>query len=336
MMLKEITLWTTKLRDGLQLAQSFYESHGTALPKSIKKIAFVGMGGSGIAGKIFKTFLDCKEGISCITVDSPALPASIDSQTLVFVVSYSGETWETLDALNDLTAKFIPTIVVTNGGKAAALAQQKNLPIAFLPASLTPRSALGYFLGFFGGLFDLMHITTGKDHVTPWIVMAEKYIPLFVDPSYFKEFLDLVNGYDLFHVWGVAGDSGSAAYRATTQFNENGKTQACFNAFPELCHNLLVGFEQFKTNPAIIFFYSDFLTPHMTAAIQATSKILRERRVILYKPPVFGDTFEDQIFSMILWADFASYYLGKARGVDVESVKIIEELKKLQKNSGIK
>lgn len=336
MMLKEITLWASKLQDGLQLADSFYEMHGAKLPKNIKKIVFVGMGGSGIAGKIFKTFLDRKEGICSFVVDTPFVPHFIDSQTLAIVMSYSGETWETLDVLNELTAKFIPTIVVTNGGKAASIAQQKNIPLALLPQSLTPRSALGNFLGFLGGLFDQMTVVPGKEYIASWTAMAEKYVPLFVEPGFFKEFLDFINGYDIFHVWGITGDSGAVAYRATTQFNENSKAQACFNAFPELCHNLVAGMELFKTNPAVLFFYSDFLPPHLNASIQATSKLLQERRVILYKPPVFGDTFQDQIFSMILWSDFASYFLGKSRNVDVERVQLIEELKRQHKNSGLK
>ena len=63
MMLTELTMWSQKLKDGLQLAHSFYQDHGASLPKHITKIAFVGMGGSGVAGRIMKTFLDRKPGI---------------------------------------------------------------------------------------------------------------------------------------------------------------------------------------------------------------------------------------------------------------------------------
>lgn len=335
MMLKDLSLWSNKLKEGLQLAHSFYDDYGAGLPKNVKKIAFVGMGGSGIAGKIIKTFLDRKPGLISFIVDSPIVPASIDTDTLAIVVSYSGQTWETLDVLDQLTQKFVPTIVLAHGGQAIQKAESKDLPFVLLPECLSPRTALGHFLGFLGGLFDLMGILPGETWVKVWIEAADKYIPSFVEGSFFKDFLYAVNGCDFFHVWGVAGDSGAAAYRATTQFNENAKVQAVYNDFPELCHNLLVGFESFKINPSAVFFYTEFLPAHVSLAIQSLSEILKEKRVVLYKPPVFGDTFESQLFIMILWADFASYHLSHVRDVDPVRIQIIEELKKRHKSKGI-
>jgi glucose/mannose-6-phosphate isomerase len=335
MMLKELSLWETKLKEGVQLAQSFYDDHAARLPKNITKIAFVGMGGSGIAGRIFKTFIELRSPICPIIVESTTLPASIDNKTLAIVMSYSGNTWETLDVLDQLTAKFIPTIVVAHGGKAIKTAEAKDLPFILMPDSLTPRSSLGHSLGFLGGLFGLMGVLPSTAWVQGWIKDAEKLVPALVDPVFFKDFLALTNGYDWFHIWGIAGDSAAAAYRATTQFNENAKIQAVFNTFPELAHNLLVGVGQAKTPPFILCFQTDFLSAHMAGALQAVTEILKEKRAILYKTPVLGDTFESQVFTAILWADFASYHLAKARGVDVEPVQIIDEFKKRQKLIGI-
>ncbi len=336
MMLKELSMWAEKLKEGVQLSHSFYEDYGAGLPKHIKKIAFVGMGGSGVAGRIIKTFLDRKPGITTFIVDSPIVPAGIDTQTLAIVVSYSGQTWETLDVLDELTQKFIPTIVIAGGGAAIQKAELKDLPFVLLPKSIAPRAALGHFLGFFAGLFELMGILNGASKTQQWIKQAETYVPAFVEASFFKDFLSIVNGADFFHVWGVGGDSGACAYRAATQFNENGKVQAVYSEFPELCHNLLASIEYTKMTTMAVFFYSDFLPAHLDVAIQATSEVLKENGVILYKTPVFGDTFESQLFTMILWADFASYHLGKARGVDIEHVKLVEELKKRHKAKGIK
>jgi len=62
-MLDEITLWPKKLKDGLDIAHNFHYEHKAQLPKNIKKILFVGMGASGISGRIIKTFLDKKSKI---------------------------------------------------------------------------------------------------------------------------------------------------------------------------------------------------------------------------------------------------------------------------------
>ncbi len=335
MMLKEITLWSQKLKSGFQCATNFYHDNLGKMPTKIKKIAFVGMGGSGIAGRIMKTFLDRKQGLTTLIIDGPILPGTIDTDTLAIVISYSGNTWETLDILKQLGEKFIPAMVIAHGGKAVEYAEKKNIPFVIIPESLSPRSALGLFLGFLFGIFDAMGIMEGKRKCEAFCKHADLYIPKFMDDQFFKDFLHATNGFDCFHVWGVSGSSDSCAYRAQTQFNENSKVQAVFSSFPELNHNLINSFAFYKQNPCVIFFYTDFLPKNVTIAIDVTCEILKEKGVILYKPPILGNTFEEQLFNIVLWADFASYYLGKARQIDIESVKIIEELKQKHKTKGI-
>lgn len=336
MMLKDFSLWAQKLKEGFQLAQDFYTGNSGKLLKAPKKIAFVGMGGSGIAGRIVKTFLDRKDGIYTFIVDSVQLPTYIDSDTLVFVVSYSGNTWETLDILNQLNERFIPAVVLAHGGKAIETAQAKNLPYVIMPSSIAPRAALGNTLGLLLGLFDKMGILDGKRKLDLFVHHCNVYLPKFAEVSYFKEFLDVVAGYDFFHVWGVSGDCDAVAYRAQTQFNENGKVPAVFSVFPELNHNLINGFSNCKDRPCVIFFHTEFLPLNLSLAVSATCEILKECEVVLYKPPVLGDTLESQLFNIVLWSDFASYYLGRARGINVEDVKIIESLKAKHKQKGIK
>ncbi len=288
-------------------------------------------------GRIIKTFLDSKAHIPSFVIDSPKIPNFLNTDTLVFVVSYSGNTWETLDALEQLTEKFIPTIVLAHGGKAAEIAESKNLPFILLPESLQPRSALGNFLGIILGLLDLIGILPGgKEMISTFCKQADLYIPKFEDAAYFNEFLYAVNDYEFVHIWGVSGDSAAFAYRAQTQFNESSKIHAVSSVFPECCHNLINGFTDCKQKPFVMFFYTDFLTGHLDAAIQATCELLKEEEVVLYKPPLLGDNWEGQLFNMILWSDFASYYLGEKRGVEIAPVRLIEKLKKKQKEKGLK
>jgi glucose/mannose-6-phosphate isomerase len=335
-MLKDLVLWSQKLKDGFDLAHNFYFEHKSKLPKNVKKVAFFGMGGSGIAGRILKTLLDKKSNILSFVIDSPEVPNFIDTETLAVVITYSGNTWETVDALNALQEKFIPTIVLSHGGKAAQIAESKNLPFILLPEAIQPRAALGQFLGILLALFDLMGIVPSKEMFEIFKKQADLYVPKLQEEAYFADFLDIIGDYEMFHVWGVSGDSAAFAYRAQTQFNENSKLQAVSSVFPECCHNLMVGFMHFKQKPLVMMFYSDFLPTNLNVAIDATSELLKEKGVLLYKPPILGDTWEGQLFHMILWSDFASYFLGIKHGVDVTLVNIINELKAKQKEKGIK
>jgi glucose/mannose-6-phosphate isomerase len=328
-MLEEVTLWPKKLKDGLDIAHNFHYENSEKIPRNIDKIVFIGMGGSGIAGRVVKTFLDKKCKIPSFIVDSSELPAFVDTNSLAVVVSYSGNTWETVSVLEQLVEKHVPTIALSHGGKVAEIAESKNVPFVLLPESKMPRSALGNFLGFMLGLFDLMSLVDGKKILSEFDKQLSLYMPKFEeDTGYFNDFLDRVNGCEDFQIWGISGDSAAFAYRAQTQFNENSKVHPVTAYFPELNHNLLNGFVKCKTYPLVLFLATEFLPTRLCESADVVCKLLAERGVVLYKPPILGDTWEGQLFHIILWSDFASYYLGKARGVDVERVEIIEELKK--------
>lgn len=327
-MLEEVTMWPKKLKDGLDIAHNFHFSNSARLPKNIKKILFVGMGGSGIAGRVVKTFLDKKSNIPSFVLDTPELPAFVDTETLAIVVSYSGNTWETVEAFEALIAKHVPTIALSHGGRVAEIAEEKNIPFLLLPESKTPRSSLGGFLGIILGLLDLMGILEGKKILDIFFKQLELYLPKFEeDASYFNDFLNMANDCESMHVWGISGDSAAFAFRAQTQFNENAKVRAVTSRFPELNHNLLVGFSDCKELPMVVFFGSGFISTSLCESVEAVSGLLREKGVRLYKPPILGDTWEGQLFHILLWSDFASYYLAKARGVEIEPVDIVEELK---------
>lgn len=335
-MQKDLLTWPEKLRSGLVLSQIFWGQFGQRFSKPIKKIAFVGMGGSGIAGRIIKTFFDKQSSVATFIIDNPDVPAMIDSETLAIVVSYSGNTWETLNALDALNKRFVPTIVIAHGGEALQIAELKNVPFIIMPAALSPRSSLGYSLGIMMGMFDKFGLLDGTRIIQQWIEHAHVYLPKYSQQQHFQTFLNLAVNEEMFHLWGVSGDSAACMYRAQTQFNENAKVQAIFSALPELCHNLLVGFSSCNKKPFVVMASTSFLSPHLELAVEAVGEILIQKGVHLYKIPVLGNTFEDQLFDMILWADFASYYLGLMKGVDVVSVKIIEQLKQAHKQKGIR
>lgn len=335
-MVKELMLWTKKLTDGFTLGTDFYAMYSAYLSRSPERIIFVGMGGSGIAGRIFKTFFDVRSSIPVHIVAGPSLPEYADTQSLAIVISYSGNTWETLDILKQLADKHVPTIVLAHGGRLAELSQHRNIPYTLVPESQTPRSALGIFLGFLSSLFDQMKLLDGKQIFDAFYKHATTYLPKFSQGSFFEDFIAKVRDFDSFHIWGIDGYTDAVAYRAQTQFNENSKIAAVFGSFPEVCHNLIVGFTNFHQKPLVMLCETSFLPANLEIALDATCELLYEKGVILYKSPILGDTFEEQLFNIILWSDFASCYLAQERGVQARPNLFIDELKEKQKQKGIK
>lgn len=335
MVLHDLQTWQSKLKIGSALAQEFYKQNEALLTKQYASLAFLGMGGSGIAGKIIKSLFAHKGGIRVDIYHAPCADSYVDQRTLAFVITYSGNTWETLEALKDLLEKGITPIVVTRGGRALQIAQGKGLPYVLLPEAISPRSALGYFLGFFLELFNVMELLDGRAILQQWDKHCERYLSSYGKQETFNEFIQAIADREFFHIWGIGADSGAYAYRAQTQFNENSKVQAVYTEFPEVCHNLIVGFTSLKSQPLVLFYHTDFISDYLKRAITATEELLRESGVGLYKPPIFGDTFHEQLFNIILWSDFASYFLGVARGVEINPVRLIDNLKQKHKEQGI-
>ena len=335
MMLNESMKWSEKLLEGYDLGQDFCRLNKLSLPSKIKRIVFVGMGASGISGKIFQTFFEKKSKISVVTIDSCELPKSIDAESLVIVMSYSGNTWEALAVLKESLDRFLPTMVLAHGGKAAEIAQLRNVPLLLMPFSSAPRAALGHYLGIFCALFHSLNLLDGKFLLDQWVGHARRYLPQLSEQRFYDEFVALALDQDFFHIWGIRGYTDAVAFRAQTQFNENSKIGAVYSVFPEVCHNLIVGMTKFNKKPLAVIFSTDFLPLSLTTGLEVATDILKESGVVLYKTPVLGDTLEGQVFNIVLWSDFASNYLALARGVDALPVHVIDQLKVKQKHKGI-
>lgn len=343
-MFNELMAWPAKLTDGAQLAKAFYERHGANLPKNSKQIAFVGMGGSGIAGRLVKMVFDKESEVPAVVVEGTCLPLSFNAETFAIVCSYSGNTWETRAVLNQLLERGIPFVVLTHGGAIADTLNERGIPFIYMSQSRSPRSALGSFLGSIFWLLDLMGYIRGKELVYNFIRHAEHFGDYgLTAQEHFEPFIRQVGPRDFFHIWGIAGDSDACMYRAQTQFNENSKVQAAYNSIPELMHNLFTSFIAAKkwtdqTGPGslwaprysslVVIGHTEFVDAHLRKASNAAADILSEHGIDVYKPAILGDTWDEQLMHMLLWADFASYYLGKSRNVNIEAVELIEGLKK--------
>lgn len=330
-MLDELRLWQQKIDDGIKVAQNFYAQNQRSIPRDIENIIFVGMGGSGIAGRILKTFIDARSNVTSMIIEGTAIPLILPRHSLVIAISYSGNTWETLNCIEKFISDNVPMIILSNGGAAKEIANKNKIPFIEVPGSKTPRSALGIFLGILLELFEKLNILKGNQILERFKEQIESYSREFEDQQFFKDFLTIASNKEFFHVFGISGDSASSAFRAQTQFNENSKVQAVFSAFPELCHNLLVGFSQVEDSASILLLYTDFVDKNIQIDLKILKEILEERGVVLYKPSILGDTWEEQLFYIILWSDYASYHLARIRGVEVAPVKIIDLLKSRQK-----
>ncbi len=109
-----------------------------------ERIVVLGMGGSSIGGELLRDWLLEKSPIPIETCNDYELPAYINEDSLVFAISYSGETEETLTAFIEAYKRKCKIFAITSGGHLKAFCERLNVPFLAIPRGFAPRAALPY------------------------------------------------------------------------------------------------------------------------------------------------------------------------------------------------
>ncbi len=112
----------------------------------VENIVFAGMGGSAIAGDIIKDWMENKVKVSMEAVRGYHLPAYADENTLVFLISYSGNTEETLSCMLEAAQKGCKIVCVSSNGALARAANALGLPLIGLPKMAAARVSFPYLV----------------------------------------------------------------------------------------------------------------------------------------------------------------------------------------------
>src|SRR6478672_13860357 len=96
-----------QLEEALRIGQSYSFIIG---PEAPSNVVVTGLGGSGIGGSIVQNYVFDKLSVPFIVNKDYSLPAFVNKKSLVIVCSYSGNTEETVAALQQ--AKKVKATIV--------------------------------------------------------------------------------------------------------------------------------------------------------------------------------------------------------------------------------
>src|SRR5436305_2123330 len=110
----------------------------------ITSVVVLGMGGSGIAGDIVAAVAGPFMPVPVVVAKSYELPAFVGEGTLVFAVSFSGDTEETVEATSEAAVQGAKVVVVSGGGELTRLGEAWGSPIVPVPEDIpVPRAGVG-------------------------------------------------------------------------------------------------------------------------------------------------------------------------------------------------
>ncbi|MGI5911560.1 MAG: bifunctional phosphoglucose/phosphomannose isomerase [Syntrophomonadaceae bacterium] len=310
-------------------------SFSSRYQKSYKNIVVSGLGGSAIGGDILRTYTVSKAKIPVIVVRDYDIPGFVDQDTLFLAVSYSGNTEETLSAYIQARNRNASIICITTGGKLRDLARQDGYTVVEIPFGLVPRAATGYLFAPLALLLEALGIIEGtrKEIEETVMVLRQMRINLQAEveiPSNQARVIARQIKDSLPVIWGTAGISEVAALRWKAQINENAKSPAFYNVFPELNHNEIVGFEAPQpvlSSISCIILRDRLDHERVKRRIEISKEIIKDRVKHIIEVSSQGESYLARFYSLVYIGDYASVYLALEYGINPTPVAVIDYLK---------
>jgi len=303
------------------------------LKRKFENVIICGMGGSALPGSLLQLFarnLNFKFQKFFVHRDYN-LPNFANKNSLIFAISYSGNTEETISAFKEAISKNLKVISISSGGKLKELSKKLKTQFIEIPSGLPPRMALGYlFSALFSALIKLKIVPDFKKEI---LALKEKLKP----EKFEKEAQEIAQ----FLLYKIPLIYSSSSYRELARiwkinFNENSKIPAFFNYFPELNHNEMTGVGEAKKNYRKIFraiiLKEKSDNPRNKKRMKILAEIFKERGIESKILNLKGKNIFEKVFSSILLSYFSSFYLAKLQNIDPVPVKLVEEFKQKMKN----
>lgn len=318
-----------QLVEGLEIAKN------VKIEGKFKSIMISGMGGSALPGNLLRIYLHdlffkdpaANHRFGIYQNRNYSLPPEAFDESLNIISSYSGNTEETVASFKEALKNNLSCVGVSSGGKVIEMCKDNNIPFVLMPPPekiLQPRMAAACN---FAVLFQIL-VNAGmlKDKRNEF----EEAVKKLKESE--KEFEN--QGKTIAEE--IAGKTpvvyGSTKFKSLAMiwkimFNENTKTPAFWNFFPELNHNEMVGFTKQQGKFHLIVLRDDTTYPRNLKRIEITSDILKNYGVGSTIVDMPKDGMLYRIFATLQIGCWASYYLALKYEIDPTPVDMVEDLK---------
>jgi glucose/mannose-6-phosphate isomerase len=302
--------------------------------REITSVVVSGMGGSALAALLAQTWLRDVLAIPFEVVRGYELPKYVDHHTLVLASSYSGNTEETISALEYAEQCGAQLGVIASGGQLIDIASEYQIAHVSLPGGIQPRMAVIYNLKALAALLENFGVIHGKQQeiadLTGWL--ADESSRWIADiptvDNYAKQLAEEAVGKTPVFYGGAL--TAPLAYKWKISWNENAKNVAFWNEYPEFNHNEFIGWTSHPVEKPFVVFdlVSNFEHSQILKRFELSDRLLSGKRPKAHTVKLAGDTLLAQLLWGAILADFVSIYVAILNGVDPTPVELIEKFKK--------
>lgn len=293
--------------------------------REISNILVSGLGGSGIGASLVAELIAGECPLPFAVNKGYTLPAYVDSHSLVIISSYSGNTEETLMAMQDALDKGAYVVCITSGGKVRDIAIERNLDHIIIPGGNPPRACLGY------SLVQQLVILQQYGYIGDSILngVARSIGSLQEQQDQIRTEAESLAAYLVgkLPVLYTTDRLGSVAVRYRQQINENAKMLCWHHVLPELNHNELMGWRDENDGLAVLFLRHQDDFERNQQRIELTKHVIGK-----YTPHVrelwsVGDSDIEKALYLIHLTDWSTWYMAELRHHDAMEIAAIDFLK---------
>jgi glucose/mannose-6-phosphate isomerase len=314
--------YTSHLRTAVEIGR---RAEFSVPKKAYHNIVVTGLGGSGIGGTIVSQLAQDQLKVPMLVNNDYKLPAYVGEHSLVIVSSYSGNTEETLSAMEIAMKRGAEIVCISAGGKVLDTAKERGMNHIQIPTGIPPRGSFGL-------------------NSPQVLYVLHKYG--FIDGSFEKELLDAAESIDSREdeiqkeaqviADGIKGSIpiiySDAAYQGVSirlrqQINENAKMLCWHHVFPEMNHNELVGWAGGDERFSVIIMRTEGDHIRTQMRMNLCKSIFKKHTDKVFEIYAKGDTVIERSFYLIHVGDWVSVLLADINGVDAIEVDVIDYLK---------
>ncbi len=224
---------------------------------------------------------------------------------------------------------------MTSGGKLAQWAANDGYSVIKVPGDLVPRAATGYLfapLALFLEEIGMLHNLRPQIEETIAVLRQQRQQldPQVSQPNNpARQLAEHLRG-AIPIIWGSTGLTEAVALRWKAQINENAKSPAYYNLFPELNHNEIVGFEvpkELLSHLAVVILRDQGDSPQIQKRMAITRQIIEKQVQEVLEVSSQGQSFLARFYSLVYLGDYTSVYLAHEYGINPTPVQVIDYLK---------
>ncbi|MGI0056409.1 MAG: SIS domain-containing protein, partial [Nitrosarchaeum sp.] len=255
-------------------------------------------------------------------------PKTVNSNSLVITTSISGDTIETLTALDTAKQRDSKIIAVSSGGKMEEYCNRNNIYFRKISQYHSPRAS---FTGFLYSLLKILEpvLPIEQGEVYESINQLKKLQKVISssnisESNYSLNLANWINGIPLiYYPWGL----NAAAIRFKNSLQENAKLHACIEDVIEACHNGIVAWEKpSNVQPILLQGEDDYIKTKERWKI--LKEYFEEKKIDYNEVFTIKGNILSKLINLIYLLDYTTIYRAVLSGIDPSPIDSINFVKK--------